>query len=410
MPHQKIYYGWIVCIVSTMLIFITMGTISNGFSVYLPYIISQNGFTYSQGSYLVTLRCLIAFISMLLIGFYYRVFSIRTGASIAAFCAGLAFFIYSISASYVSFCLAAAISGISYGFGSMIPVSILMNRWFIQRKTLALSICATGSGIATIVLPSLTTLMIEYLSINLAFLIEAGFIFIMTGIIFIFLRNFPDEKGLKPYGYENTEVVVSEVVEEPVTDSWTLSKRVWIMMGLVSLFMGAQANTGFSHLAVLYDTEGFDSMIVSYIITGVGVMIVVGKLIYGEVTDKIGGYRSSILFCFFLLLGNTLCCLAFLNSTLIIILNVLFLGVGYPIATIGPSVWASDLASPDYFSTVVKRLQIIYAAGALIFASIPGILADVFGTFIPAYILFSACIAVALLFIQLAYRTQAKEA
>jgi len=181
-------------------------------------------------------------------------------------------------------------------------------------------------------------------------------------------------------------------------------------MGLVSLFMGAQANAGFSHLAVLYDTEGFDSMIVSYIITGVGVMIVAGKLIYGEVTDLIGGYRSSILFCFFLLLGNTLCCLAFLNSTLIIILNVLFLGVGYPIATIGPSVWASDLASPDHFSTVVKRLQIIYAAGALIFASIPGILADVFGTFIPAYILFSACIAVALLFIQLAYRTQAKEA
>jgi MFS family permease len=169
MPLKKIYYGWTVCIVSTMLIFITMGTISNGFSVYLPYIINQNGFTYSQGSYLVTLRCLIACFSMLVIGFYYKIFSIRTGASIAAFCAGLAFFIYSISDTYVSFCIAAAISGISYGFGSMIPVSILMNRWFIQRMTLALSICATGSGIATIVLPSVTTLMIEYLSLNQLF-------------------------------------------------------------------------------------------------------------------------------------------------------------------------------------------------------------------------------------------------
>ncbi len=142
-------------------------------------------------------------------------------------------------------------------------------------------------------------------------------------------------------------------------------------------------------------------MIVSYIITGVGGMIVAGKLIYGEITDKIGGYKSSILFSIVLLIGNTLCCLAFLNSTLIIILNIIFLGIGYPIATIGPAVWANDLASPDHFSTIVKRLQIIYAAGALIFASTPGMLADLFGTFIPAYILFSACIAIALLFIQL---------
>jgi len=408
MPHKKIYYGWTVCIVSTMLIFITMGTISNGFSVYLPYIINQNGFTYSQGSYLVTLRCLIAFFSMLVIGFYYKIFSIRTGASIAAFCAGLAFFIYSISDTYVSFCIAAAISGISYGFGSMIPVSILMNRWFIQRKTLALSICATGSGIATIVLPSVTTLMIEYLSLNQAFLIEAVFILILTAIIYIFLRNSPDEKGLKPYGFEYMETFVSEA-DTPVTNSRAFSKKLWILMGFVSLFMGAQANSGFSHLAVLYTTEGFNSMIVSYIITGVGVMIVVGKLIYGEVTDKIGGYKSSILFSIVLLLGNTLCCLAFLNSTLIIILNIIFLGIGYPIATIGPAVWASDLASPDHFSTIVKRLQVIYAAGALIFASIPGMLADVLGSFIPAYILFSVCIAVALLFIQLSYRNQTSE-
>ena len=61
------------------------------------------------------------------------------------------------------------------------------------------------------------------------------------------------------------------------------------------------------------------------------------------------------------------------------------------------SVWAGDMASPDRFPVVVRRLQVIYAGGALAFASVPGILADRFGgSYIPAYVLFSAFLALAL--------------
>lgn len=33
---KHVHYGWVVCITCTLLLFITMGTVSNGFSVYLP--------------------------------------------------------------------------------------------------------------------------------------------------------------------------------------------------------------------------------------------------------------------------------------------------------------------------------------------------------------------------------------
>ncbi|MFQ9412047.1 MAG: hypothetical protein ACLR1T_14800 [Evtepia gabavorous] len=54
---------------------------------------------------------------------------------------------------------------------------------------------------------------------------------------------------------------------------------------------------------------------------------------------------------------------------------------------------------------VVRRLQVIYAGGALLFASLPGLLADRLGGYIPAYLLFSAIIALTLLCIALAYRS-----
>lgn len=70
---------------------------------------------------------------------------------------------------------------------------------------------------------------------------------------------------------------------------------VGIAAACVSLFMGALANPGFSHLSVLYTSEGFDPMVVAAIISAAGVMITLGKLLYGEVTDRMGGYIPAYL-------------------------------------------------------------------------------------------------------------------
>ena len=289
MGMRKIHYGWVICVTCTLLLFVTMGTVSNGFSIYLPYIMAERGLTHAQTSSLVTLRCLVAFVAMLLIGGYYRKVSLRVGTGLAVCCAGLAFWLYSAAETYPLFCVGAAVSGISYGLGSMIPVSILINRWFDQHRALALSICASGSGIATIVLPPVTTHLVERFSMSAAFRMGGAAILVCAGVV--------------------------------------------------------------------------------------------------------------------LLAGHLLCWLAFVQSTALSVVNVLCLGLGYPIATMGPSVWSNDLAAPEQYPVVVRRLQVIYAGGALLFASLPGLLADRLGGYIPAYLLFSAIIALTLLCIALAYRS-----
>ena len=402
---KRPYYGWLVCLMSTLLLFVTMGTVSNGFSVYLPYIMAECGLTHAQTSSLVTLRCLVSFLAMLGIGYYYKKVSIRLGVTIAAACAGVSFLLYSTAHAYPVFCLGAAISGLSYGLGSMIPVSILMNRWFVEHRALALSICGTGSGVATILLPPVTTALVEGLSMSAAFRIEACAVFGFTALILLFLRNDPAEKGLKPYGWEHAHPPGAK--EAPVR-SFGLTPKMWALMACASLFMGALANPGFSHLSVLFTSEGFDPMVVAVILSGAGVVITLAKLIYGGVTDRVGGCKSSLLFGGVLLVGHVLCCLAFLQSMPVTLLTVLFLGVGYPICTIGPSIWANDMSSSDRYPTVVRRLQVTYAGGALVFASVPGILADHFGGYISAYILFSGAMALTLVCITLAYRENGK--
>lgn len=406
---KKFHYGWVICVCCTLLLFVTMGTVSNGFSIYLPYIMAERGLTHAQTSSLVTLRCLVSFLAMLVIGFYYRKVSIRVGTTIAACCAGLAFWLYSVAQSYQVFCVGAAVSGLSYGLGSMIPVSILINRWFYRHRALALSICASGSGIATIVLPPVTTALVEGLSMGTAFRIEGVGIFVFAAIIFLILRNEPAEKGLLPCGQEDAAPEQEEGTTVVLGHRRRMDRRVWLLLGGASLVMGAVANPGFSHLSVLYDSEGFGPSAVALIISGTGVMITLGKLIYGEVTDHLGGCRSCLIFGGILLVGHVLCCLAFTQSVVLCVFTVLCLGVGYPIATMGPSVWANDLAEPEKYPVVVRRLQVIYAGGALVFASVPGILADHLGGYIPAYLLFTILIGLTLVCIALSYRAARQE-
>lgn len=177
-----------------------MGVITNGFSILMPYIMQTYGFTNSQTSSLITIRCLIALIAMLCIGYYYNLISIRVGIAIAVACAGTAFCIFGMADSYPMFLVGAVFMGFSYGLGSMIPITILISRWFISHRALAIGICASGSGIATIILSPITTMLVESFSLRKTFFIEGALWIAIAVIVLLFLRNKPSEMRLRPYG------------------------------------------------------------------------------------------------------------------------------------------------------------------------------------------------------------------
>lgn len=171
-------------------------------------------------------------------------------------------------------------SGISYGLGSMIPVSILINRWFDQHRAAGTEHLRFGQRVATIVLPPVTTHLVERFSMSAAFRMGGAAILVCAGVVLLVLRNDPREKGLRPCG--QTEIPPEAPATAVSPSQGALGRRTWILLGCASLFMGAVANPGFSHLSVLYTTEGFAPATVALMISGTGVMITVGKLLYGD--------------------------------------------------------------------------------------------------------------------------------
>ena len=161
-----------------------MGAVSNGFSIYMPYIRDAYGLTNAQTSTLVTMRLVVAFVCMLLIGKYYDLLNIRLGAALAAASGGLAFIVYCFARNYLLFAVGAGISGLAYGLGSMVPVSILMSRWFDEHKALAISICSAGSGLGSVILPPVTTGLLSVLPMSTVFMLEGVFILALSLLIY----------------------------------------------------------------------------------------------------------------------------------------------------------------------------------------------------------------------------------
>ena len=404
---RKGHYAWAVCAGSAMLLFCTSGLCVNAFTIYQPYILSQNGFSNAQSSLIITVRSLLGFAATMLSGVYYRKFSLRAGMGLAGGCVAAAFFVFSAAgANYAVYLLAAALAGIGYGFGTMVPVSMLMQRWFIEKRAEAVGLCSAVTGLATLGFPSLITAAIERWGMAAAFRAEGAVIVVMVTACVLLIRSRPADKGLRPYGSWDA---IDHAVRERT--GGRLKKADWALLAPAMLCIGAFTSAGYSHLTVLAQGQGYASGPIALAITASGITLMAAKYGYGLVEERLGARISNRLFGACLLAGLGLCCFGLRGGTAMLLAAVVIYSAGLPLGTVGLSVWAGDLAAPEDYDAVIRRFQTLYAAGSLIFSAVPGILADHFGgSYVPAYLVFFACAAFALAAVGWVYARRAPSA
>lgn len=396
---KKQHYAWAVCAGCALLLFCTSGLAVNAFTIYQPYILAQNGFTNAQSSLIVTMRSLFGFVSMLLTGIYYRKLSLRTGMGLSGGLIVAGFFLFSAAKSHIAYLLAAAVIGVGYGFGTMIPVSIVMERWFIEKRTMAVGLCSAVTGLSTLGIPSLLTWMIERCGLAAAFRIEGAAIAVLVLMSFLLIRSRPQDMGMTPYGsWDNV------AHREPESRGRSLSQKDWALLVPMLLCVGAFTSVGYSHITVLARAEGVPSQTVALAVTISGITLMVSKFGYGVLEEKMSTYRTNRIFGVLLTAGLLLCCV-FGGRPALLHLAMIVYGLGLPLGTVGLTAWAGDLSGPEQYDGTIRRFQVGYAAGGLVFSTLPGILADRFGgSYVPAYIFFTACAVFTVFAIQRTYR------
>ena len=151
------------------------------------------------------------------------------------------------------------------------------------------------------------------------------------------------------------------------------------------------------------------SMVMAHMLAAAGLILTLGKCVFGYFTDRLGSFRSSNLFGSFLIAGLALCCFAFVPSKGLFMLAMVVLGFGLPLSTVGLSVWAMDFSDMDSYPTVLKWFQLAHSIGGMAFSMVPGIIADIFGSYVPAYILFTGFAVISFLIVFVTYMKQMKK-
>jgi len=372
---RKIHYGWFVCFACILQLFVSAGLACTAFGSYLPYVIEENGFTNAQGSLIITVRTIAVLASMFLVDRFYTRFTSRTGLLYAALCAVLGFVCFANASSLFVYCIGGILAGISNGLGSMIPISVLISRWFRSRRAFALSICSAGTGIATTVIPPVVTMLVQRFGLQGAFAAACIFMAVASSLVFLVLRNSPEELELQPYQSGKAESERRQT-RKCLYINLTSGEQLWMM---AASFLIGSAGISVSFLTLLYTTCGYPEALAALVFSAVGLALTLGKFIIGYITDSIGGYRSAMIAYTSMVVGLVLSSLLFLHSSMLLVISVPFMGLGLTTTTIGISYIAEDFSTKESYGNVLKRLQIAHTSGVLLFSYVIGAVADFSG-------------------------------
>lgn len=423
---KKIHYSWFICVGCFLLLFCVAGLGSTAFSVYQPYLISIKGFTNFQASAVVFVRNLFCLIGMTAITPFLNKVSIRllvTGSMLIC-CA--AFLVFALSPGFYTFCIGSALAGLAMGCGGTIPGSIIISRWFYSHRGLALGICMSATGLATFISSPVIAAVIDAFSFTTALIAESVFILLMTILVYAILRSRPACLHLEPLGArtaaqnagaEGNAAAASKTADEDHAASddndstdggyakQTAPYHLYILMCLGILVFGTTANNVFSHLSVLYSNEGFSDAQASWVLSIFGIALAAGKCAYGQISDRIGVFRASCLMYTLVLIGTGIQCMAAVSGYGLALAGALLSGLGLAITSVAATTFAGQTASKEDYPRVVARFQLMNTLGGLIFATVPGLLADVTGSYVPAFVVMFFTALVSSVLLLATYRT-----
>ena len=382
------------CFCCVLMLFVNMGVVSSSFSAYFPYIREIKGFSNTQVFLLTTMRQIFAMIVMTRSDSYYQKLDIKRGTILTFLLVAVSFGILAFAPDARLYYLATSFFGISYGLGGMIPASILLRRWFTEGSGTAIGIAAAGSGIAAMVVPLQVTHLVERYGLSTAFAVQGAVILVMTVPLVLFLKNHPEEREAVPVSDKETQPVVNTGDPAAAQPAFRLAEHPRLVVGMIIMgLLAYQASSGFS---MLFRTSGYEMERVALLLSALGLFLIPAKILVGRFADHFGGRRmlrdctllvSAALFMFSLS--------AFLPYPVLFLLLLVF-AAGISESTVGVSVIAGDFAPAGTYAKVLKNCQFCYALGGLLFSTSNGVIADLTGSYAPAYAIYGAAALVML--------------
>ena len=408
---EDLHYGWIVSIGCSVVLFYSLGLVINSFSIFLQPITDSLNLSKANASSILSVQNIAGVITMIGCGRIYKHFQVR----LVSFLCGLlivgGYLFFSVAHSLYGCYLSAILVGIGWGGGSMIPVSILLTKWFDDSMGVALGLATAGSGIATMLYPPILTQVIIRHGVSFAFIFHATIIAVLVIVAHLLIRNKPEDKNVLPYKNEkifkdkNCNTLIEKSLPLKIVDFryHDAKKTIYFnKMILVSFLIGFSVQSVITHFTALLISFHYNPVYAGYMVSFFGIFMIIGKIIYGLVIDHYGTVKSNIyiftLWSLALLAGYLM-----QFGGLIAVFFAILLGLGSPIGTIGIPVWSGELFGRQDYAQFYTTFKVSFNLGASVGILLPGVVADYTGSYTAVFLLYILCTLIAFYILQELY-------
>lgn len=287
---------------------------------------------------------------------------------------------------------------------------ILINRWFNKNTGLILGIHMCFVGLFSAVLQPLTTSFIGDFGWRFAYKALGGIAFVAVLLSIFFIRSYPKDKNLKPYGYKETtnkddRTLIDEKQEGISLPVVTKSASFFLLIIFVV------ALTGFAVFVQHVTTYGLQ---LNYALDQIGIALAmssigtaIGSIAIGILSDKIGVIKTSI---GIIIIGFISAILYLISGTGFIIFNIATFLHGLANSSI--SVLTPILTLKFYGKKDYEKIYSLVMTGAPLAAIILlpayGFIYDFFGGYAYVLIFLLIVMVVALISIIYGWRSRCK--
>ena len=304
MKTRKLHYGWIVIFMGMLTTIAAHGFGRMSYTVILPSMKTALDLTYTQMGWLGTGN-FVGYLTMAIIGgFLAARFGTRIVITIALILMGATLVLTGLAQSFGFAFAMRLLTGLGNG-ASYVPAMALGSAWFaMQRRGFATGIVSAGIGIGMMLsgfgVPQVLNVFGPE-GWRYSWYILGGAVMLIAGIVYLFVRSRPEEKGLNQVG-ENQEATDSAgsdsaQAKKAASLQWTEVIKmgaVWYL-GVVYFFYGMSYIIYLTYFTAHLNDMGIDHIWAGRLFGWLGALSIFCGVIWGGISDRLGRSKGSAL-------------------------------------------------------------------------------------------------------------------
>jgi len=278
------------------------------------------------------------------------------------------------------------------GCSSAVTAAVV-TKWFYKKRGLAMGLVMAGLASGQLILVPVNMFLIERLGWRTAMLTLGIIITVVAGALdLFFMRSKPEEKGLKPYGYDESADdshagdIASQETDKPLSLlSLFRVKAFWFL--LIPYFVCGFTDVGLIgvHLIPLTEWKGFPQVGVAVAISLIAMCNIAGTITTGHLSDNFN--RKKQLAAIYLIRAVTYVFLIMIRQPWLLFPFAIVFGA-VEMASIAPTnSLATQLFNGQSTGLVIGVVALTHYIGGSLGSFVPGLVYDLTGSYTIALVL-----------------------